>query len=418
MQTIQLSDSLRRLMILPFLLLIVCGLMVPSDGGHGILSIKSLVFLSSVLTVSLCILTNQKINQIQHKIICFLLLSLFFLLSWVLISLLYNETPLDSTWDQFKIFWITLSVIAMSIYLVTSQLIAFKTLLKTVIYANCLYSTFKIALVILHLLKVINIFTVIESLGIRFMSMGILNALPRLQTSIDIATPFILFFFLQSKNVQVKFNRSFSWYFLIISMLSIFLSFSRFLMFVGFLSVILHVFTLPLKKIVKIIPIFVLAVVLGIAALGIDNAYTIFEKRFLSKESQSSDLDRTEQVRDLIAEHDAFPFFGKGLGSYAENNIRDLDVKHSYEVQWVAFLMQFGLIGTFILCMGLLALAIKILSRPYNRKKVALFFLFLAWLFSGFTNPFLVSLTSGILYTLFYLYGMELSHKLRDLNEY
>jgi hypothetical protein len=417
MQTVQLSWPLRRVILLPFFLLIICGLLVPSDGGHGILSIKSLAFLSAVVTISLLLLTNKSLNNIQYKTICFLLFSLVFLIGWIFISLAYNETPMASAWDQFKIFWITVSVIAMSLYLVNTNVLSFITLLKTVIYANCLYSTVKIALVFLHIFGVLNIFTVIKFLGIRFMSMDILNTLPRLQTSIDIATPFILFFFLQRKQIGLHLNKYFNRYYLLISALSIFLSFSRFLMFVGLLSVVLHGLTLRFEKVVRIIPAIVLSLILGIAVLGFDNAYAIIENRFFSKASQGSDLDRTEQIIDLMTEHMQFPWFGKGLGSYAENNIRDLDVKHSYEVQWVAFLMQFGLIGISILCVGVVTLSIKILSRPCNRNKVALFILFLAWLFSGFTNPFLVSLTSGILYTLFYLIGIELSQnrKVEDI---
>lgn len=415
MQTVQLSIPLKRLLLLPFFLLIISGLLIPSDGGHGILSIKSLAFLSTVGTVILFLFVDKSINRIQFKTICFLLISLTFLLVWMLISLTNDETPLGSAWDQFKIFWITISVFGIATYLVSSGILSFPTLLKVVIYANCLYSTLKMSLVILHVLGVVNLFTVIKILGIRFMSMEILSTLPRLQTSIDIATPFLLFFFLKRKQIGMHLNKYFCLYYLLISTISIFLSFSRFLMFVGLLSIVLHGLTLRLEKIVRIIPIMLFSLIVGIAIIGVENTYTIIEKRFYSKENTGSDLDRVEQIDDLITEHMQFPLFGKGLGSFAENNIRDEDVKHSYEVQWVAFLMQFGLIGISIMLVGIVGLTIKILSRPLNRNKIALFILFLAWLFAGFTNPFLVSLTSGILFTLFYLNGMELAQPQRGL---
>lgn len=406
-----LSLPLRSFILLPYFVLIIAGLLVPSDGGHGLLSIKSLAFIATTFTIFLYLCSCRKFTPAQVKMFFFLLASLAFFLAWMLISLIYENTPFTSAWDQFKICWLTISVIVISVYLVSEDLISFSTFLKTVIYTNCLYSTLKVTLVLLHIVGVISIWSIVETLGIRFMSMGILGALPRMQTSIDIATPFILFFFLQRKQFGISMNKGFCFYYVLISFAALFLSFSRFLIFVGVLSFLLHAMTLGLSRLMRWVLYFVASCVILVAIIGSDNAYTIIEKRLFSKENRASDKDRVHQIEDLWGEHQEFPLLGKGLGSYVPNNIRDKDILHSYEVQWMAFLMQFGIVGIFFILIGIGVISLKILSRPWTRSKIALFILFLAWLFSGFTNPFLVSLTSGILYTLFLLMGNMMSEQ-------
>lgn len=410
-QTAQPSWSLlsfRSFVLLPYFILIIAGLTVPSDGGHGILSLKSLAFLATVSTVSLYLTASQKLSLSQFKILCFLLCSLTFLLAWMMISLAYGETPTSSAWDQFKICWLTVSVVAISVFVVTEKLISYATLLKTIIFANCVYSTFKVGLVLLHLMGIIHMWSIVDALGIRFMSMSILGGMPRLQTSIDIATPFLLFFFLQGKQLGITWNKRFRYFYLAVSIFAIFLSFSRFLMFVAALSFFLHFLTLQFRILVRALPIFLIACVVGLSLIGFDNVYMIVERRLFSNDNHASDQTRIEQVDALMEEHQQFPVFGKGLGGFAAKSIRDGQIMHSYEVQWVAFLMQFGLIGIVLVLLPMGMIVIKILTRPLNGSKIGLFVLFLSWLFSGFTNPFLISLTSGILYTVFLLGGKAL----------
>lgn len=409
--------SFQSLMLIPYFILIIAGLMVPSDGGHGLLNIKSLAFLATVLAVSLHITYSPKFNLSQYKILCFLLCSMSFLLLWMLIGFFYGETPSSSSWDQFKICWLTISVVAISLYLVMEELISFQTLLKTIIYANFTYSFLKIALVFFHLLGFINMWSVIQTLGIRFISMGILGNMPRLQTSIDIATPFLLFFFLQGKQLGITWNRLFRFVYLTISVMAIFLSFSRFLIAVAALSCLLHGLTLRFSTLMRSFAVFLAILSIGIGFIGIDNVYLIVERRFFSTNNAESDNTRVNQIDALVDEHQQYPILGKGLGSYAQNNIRDRVNLYSYEVQWVAFLMQLGMIGISFILLPVGVIASKILSKPLSRPKIALFILFLSWLFSGFTNPFLVSLTSGILYTLFLLSGLALNLHTRESHD-
>ncbi|MFN4174347.1 MAG: hypothetical protein ACK4HV_04505, partial [Parachlamydiaceae bacterium] len=134
----------------------------------------------------------------------------------------------------------------------------------------------------------------------------------------------------------------------------------------------------------------------------------VLEKRFNSEHSERSDIARKVQIESLT---DAFfmnPILGKGMGGFAEDSIRDSTFKHSYEVQWAAFLMQFGIVGLAFLFAPIFY--IFYLLFPLDRLRASLFIMFILWLLSGFTNPFLISLTSGIIYSIFVVAGYTIKH--------
>lgn len=401
------SQPLKALIVLPYLALIIAGLTVPSDGSHGFFNIKSLAYVCTVLSAAGYLLIVKKLSLIEWKMVCFLLASVCFLLIWLMVSLVYAETSEKSSWEQLKIVWLTVSVVAISAYFVYDGLISFQALLKTVLLTNFAYSTVKVSLVVLHCLGYINLWSIVDAMGVRFMSMDILGILPRFQTSIDIVTPFLLFFFLQSKRFGIEWTKTFKVIYLFISVIAIFLSFSRFLTFIALLSFLLHALTLRSSTIIKMIPIVFIFCFSVIYWIGIDDVYTIVERRFFSTDNFNSDLGRREQITALIDESAEYPLFGKGLGGYAPNMIRDTQLLYSYEVQWLASLMQFGIVGISLLLIPLGLISRNLLSRPISREKISCFILFLSWLASGFTNPFLLSLTSGIVYSIFLLAGHQ-----------
>lgn len=407
------TKSLKALLLLPFFILIISGFVVPSDGSHGFLNIKALAFVSSVFCTGAYILLRKKLNANQWKFFCYLIASLVFLLIWMAIGIARDSTPWNSTWEQFKIFWLTITVVVLANYLYEEKLVSIQRFLKVMIYANFAYSFAKVIMVILLCIGFFDMWGIVARLGFRFMSMDITGNVPRFQTSMDISTPFLLFFFLKSRSFGIDWSKKFRFLYLSISTLAILLSFSRFLTFAGLLSVALHAFSTKhsISVFLRIVSVLTLFIVTAIAWIGIDEASAIIERRLFSYANYASDQTRREQVHALITEYIEVPIIGKGLGGYAEGAIRDPQLLYSYEVQWVAFLMQFGLLGISCLVASTALIANKILSHPLTREKIALFMLFLGWLASGFTNPFLISLTSGILYALFLLCGKHLSRR-------
>jgi hypothetical protein len=169
------------------------------------------------------------------------------------------------------------------------------------------------------------------------------------------------------------------------------------------MSFLLYWFTLNAKKTILNI-IFGAVVLIGsIIAIGPSKVQKIVELRVLSRNTTASDTTRKLQINALLNEFYQSPYLGKGLGAYVSTNIRDPILKHSYEVQWMAFLMQFGIFGLSLILIPLGFIAFQILNIPHCQAKYAFLILYQLWLASGFTNPFLISLGSGILYTCFYL---------------
>jgi len=403
----------------PYFAMLVIGLMMPSDGNHGIMTPKSLSFLSCFGLMMFYTCFKLRVTIHQLRLICFALVFVCFLLIWMFIGHWQKNEWLESSFDQFKIFVITLATVMMTLNLVHEKLTTREKILKIIIYANCIYSTIKVMIVVLHLLGVVNMFKVLDLIGIRYMSMAMLQGnLSRLQTSVDIITPFLLLFVLQSDRLHLGLSKKFKWYYLIITAPAIFLSFSRFLYGVAVMSAVFYWFTLNVTGFVRVVILTISLVILGVAWVGIDKVQILIYERFFSYDNKMSDQVRVEQINALMAELDSFPLLGKGLGGYVEGLVRDGAIQYSYEVQWVAFLMQFGILGFILLLIPVLLIGYQLFLPPFNRVKMSFFGLFGIWLLSGFTNPFLISLTSGIVYSMFILAAdilKSVDHSSREL---
>lgn len=386
---------------LPFFLMLFAGLVIPSDGNHGILSPKSLSFLASAGSLSFLFLARQQLQSFHLKLLLLTFGAISFLLFWFLLGT-QNGNVFSAPTDQFKLFLITLSVPMMAVYLIQSKITSPQTIFKVIFGSSFFYSFSKILLVVLHFLKVVNLWEILNLLGVRFMSMSIYGGLERIQTSVDIITPFLVLFILHSKTLGINLPKGFKALYLSITFLSNLLSFSRFLIFIYFFSFILYGCTLSFPRLLKGTLLFGFLFFATIILIGIEHILPVIAMRFNSLDNYYSDQTRFEQMDALLSAHQKVPLLGQGMGGYVESYIRDEELKHSYEVQWFAFLMQFGLIGTSIILLPLIWIAYR-LMQVSDRTSLSFLVLFLFWLLSGFTNPFLISLTSGIVYSMFIL---------------
>jgi len=382
-------------------------MVIPSDGGHGILSIKSLAFLTSSVSLATYLLFYKNLQRNQVNLFLFLICFLIFITLWIIHSA-FAVTDISSLYDQFKLIFITLSVVAMTLFIAQEHLLSYENFLKTIVYANFCYSLIKIIVVFLFLAGFIDLEFFLEKIGVRFMSMAIYGDITRLQTSVDILTPFILYFVLQSRYLHVHFNPKFKYGYTLVSLLAILLSFSRFLLIAALLSLFLGWCLTDIWSKFKWFVIVMIVMIAGTSWIGYDKISTIVELRFFSRSSYESDSTRTRQIDALVSEFHQYPLLGKGVGSYSEKMIRDKTILHSYEVQWVAFLMQFGLIGLSILLVPLILICLEFITLPFSWFKTSSLLIFLTWLAAGFFNPFLISLSSGIMYALFAWTGRRL----------
>lgn len=237
----------------------------------------------------------------------------------------------------------------------------------------------------------------------RYMSMPIAGMLFRLQTSMDVPTPFLLFFALDKRAFLPR------WFlpvYLLVATLSNILSFSRYLLFIEGIALLLFFLQLRFTKQIAATCATAAFLVGATLLVGPAHVYTAIEQRLFSHANSKSDQVRHEQIEALWYTFEERPLLGQGLGGYAPHYIRDDQLLHSYEVQWNSFLMQFGLIGLIGILTGAGIIAYQL------RHQIAYLCLFGCWLLSGFTNPFLISLTSGVMYLLF------LSIPLTDLTDH
>lgn len=386
-----------------FLFLLAIGAILPSDGNHGALAPKSLAFLTAASFFLIYFISRWQLNLSQAKNTLFVWLSITFFALWYLVGIDQNPQIPSGQFDQFKVFMTTLFVPFSALYLIHEGVITPQKILRIVIFANFSYCLLKVTLMALHLLGVINVWTLMHLTGLRFMSMNILGELGRIQTSVDLATPFLAYFVLQSKSLNLGFSPKFKGVFLLITALSTFLSFSRLLIFAYGASIFFYGLTLSWQKQVKFwIGMSILSLT-GIILAGPQKVQQVVEKRLFSQDNDRSDATRREQIDAMMAASEKAPFWGKGLGGYTEECVRDFTLPHAYEVQWVAFFMQFGLIGIFFLLTPIAYIISRLLELPLRRNQIGYLLLFILFLIAGFTNPFLISLTSGILYTLFLL---------------
>lgn len=395
--------------IYSFLSLLFVGLFLPSDGNHGLFAPKSLAFLLSAFffLIYFCSRMQLKASQAWGALIIFSFL--FFFGVWYVVGIDQDPQVKSGQFDQFKVFMTTFFPAFAGWYLVNEKLISYPKMLRTIIFTNFAYNIVKTSLMVMHVLGIINVWTVMHKTGLRFMSMHIIGDLGRIQTSVDIVTPFLMYFVLQSETLGLKLSNRFKWIYAISAGASVFLSFSRFLIFAFFLSIVFHICTLPYFKQLKLWMIAALLCVAGTVAIGPDKVIQVVEKRFFSTDNSASDATRTDQISAMMRACDENPFMGKGLGGYTTECIRDHELPHAYEVQWVAFLMQFGVLGLPFLLAPLILIAWNFITIPITRAKIGYLLLFGLWLFSGFTNPFLISLTSGIIYMIFLITGEQIA---------
>jgi hypothetical protein len=137
---------------------------------------------------------------------------------------------------------------------------------------------------------------------------------------------------------------------------------------------------------------------------------TIFEARFLSSEAEISDIGRIEEARALISEIKVRPILGKGMGTYANTNVSSGVNMYSYELQWLAFLMQFGIVGEIGILL-LVAASARDLVVARHPARPWMFVLFLLWLLASWTNPYLTSSFAGATFGLF----MAMFYRMRTM---
>lgn len=124
----------------------------------------------------------------------------------------------------------------------------------------------------------------------------------------------------------------------------------------------------------------------------------LIELRFAGKQIEHSDDIRKGQFYYLFKGFCDHPLFGNGLGSYSRECIRSSVNPASYELEYVSFFFQFGLIG-FILIIGMLMFIFfkeTVLKCDTKTLEMMMFVNFMIWAVKPFFNPQFLSSSSGM----------------------
>jgi hypothetical protein len=286
----------------------------------------------------------------------------------------------------------------LSIFAIRRGLVTAERLITVIIYAIFAVSAAKVALV------AASFFTSIDPIQIvrrifgeeSTVAYSTLFGLVRLDFAADIIGAFALFALLAPSVSGVRFGRMLKLGICIVVALgSGFLAHSRATWFIYVACIFL---AMIVQRSWKTMAVTILAV-LGLAVCYYDVLGVVYEERFVV-EAELSDIGRIEQARALMGEIKARPFLGKGMGAHYAEDSRDIKGKFSYELQWLGFLMQFGIVGEVGILM-LVAASARDLLRAKHPAKPWMILLFLLWLLDSWTNPHITTSFAGATFGLF-----------------
>lgn len=122
--------------------------------------------------------------------------------------------------------------------------------------------------------------------------------------------------------------------------------------------------------------------------------------RFSDSLAGSSDAERIWQIKALTYFFWQAPLFGNGLGSYALQLKRSVELPYAYEVQILALLGQLGIFGTGCLVLLLINYYRKAFTFQSKTRffQFALLIVLCNFLASGFFNPSLLVSMSAVSY--------------------
>jgi hypothetical protein len=406
----------RNLLIFSFNLLTLVALVVP---GGQILGFK-IYLVAFILTIFFVVVDLLYITRkffSKTTFILILLASNLFLLVWLGIGIVSSNATLDGISNSYRLFFMTINYVYISYYLYKNKIIRIFDFFEYIIngaFIFCLIKVIVTACIFLNLVSLPEVMSFLKNtFDYEVVTQDIsTNNLYRFQFQNDTITPILLIvlFLPNYFNLQYKLNKLFL---IIIYSISIFISFSRWLWFLGiFLTCITFIYqqrsllsNFTKRSLTKknLVSIFYASLILLLITLNINTVSDTFAYRFFEKETVASDEVRESQYQALTSEIGQYPILGKGLGGYTEKIIRDPDNPHYYEMQWLAFTLQIGFLGMFILLIHLFYIGYNIYRIKMKEISLILVLSYLLWLFSGFSNPYMLSPISGIIFTLFLL---------------
>lgn len=382
---------------------------LPTGSVFGI-NIKVVVF-GVFLPIFLAYLLTAREGLSLGDVIFLASVSTFFCL-WSLIGVLNAETESTQVLYKLRDMVATVLVAWLCIFVIRRGIVRAEKLITVVIYG-----AFAVSLTKLGLLAGSLFFGAdpVEATRTVFYEAPIITGLMpfgliRMVFTPDLLGSFALFALLAPNASGTRFGRASTMVISTVLLASAFVAFSRYIWFAYLVAIFA---ALIVQRNWKALAVVASTAVLA-GAMFYDCFGAIFESRFLSSGTEISDVSRNMQSKVLIGEFKARPILGKGMGAHATGYLRDTPDErlYVYELEWLAFLMQFGIAGMtgLLLLVGLSARDLVLAKHPAAPWMWVLFFV---WLLAGFTNPYLTSSYAGGTFGLF----MAMFHRMRNMSQ-
>lgn len=402
-----LSSHARSITGTLFLVLLFLAVSLPTGSIFGF-NLKVVVFELFFAAFVLYIVTNRSILSTADVFLPLAVVaSLCF---WSLIGILNGQADTGQIFYQLRELGSAIVIAWLSIFFVRKGMVRPERLIATIICGMFTVSAMKIALVAGSLFFDINPIQIIQSVfgEASTVANSIDFNLVRLEFSADILGGFALFALLAPSLSGVRFSLTRKLVFCLVILLgSGFLAYSR---YVWFIYVVSTFTAMIVERTWRMMAVTVLAM-LVLCVPFYDVFQTIFEARFLSVGTDVSDAGRVAQARALMDEVKARPILGKGIGTHSNAYLSSDANLYAYELQWLAFLMQFGIVGETGILLLVAASAWDLILAKHPAKLWVLF-LFSLWLLASWTNSYLTSSFAGATFGLF----MAMFYRMRNNN--
>jgi hypothetical protein len=391
-------------LFLVLLFLVVC---LPTGAMFGV-NFKVIVFGLFFVPFMLFLATHR--DTLSRADVLFLIGVVACLCFWSLIGIVNGQADNGQILHQLRDLGSAILIAWLSIFAIRKGLVRPERVIAVIIFGMFALSAMKVALVASSLFFGFSPFQVIESVfGEGATVTGSIEFdLVRLQFPADILGSFVLFAVLAPSLSGVKIGRVPTFIICVVVVLgSGFLAYARYV----WLVYVVSLFTAMIVERSWKMMVVTIVVILMLCVPFFDTFQTIFEARFLSDAADISDAGRLAQANALLAEVKARPILGKGIGAHTNAYLSSDTLMYGYEMEWLAFLMQFGIVGGIAILL-LVAASARDLIMAKHPAKLWMLFLFVLWLLASWTNPYLTSSFAGATFGLF----MAIFYRMRNVS--
>lgn len=391
-----------------FIVYMAISLVLPS-GLVGPLNIKFIVLF---IFLTLFISTRPTFSK---KMLISSLLIFSACIFWFFLGVV-NSGSLAMPLSQFKAIMITFLFPLIAFHLLSKNLITPVKIYKVILYSMVFISIAKVFLLVYSAvtgLGFIDItFLVAKYFHTQIMTMKISPFIYRFQLPADLAAPLALFILLIGNrlNIDLKINSIMKIAYTMLIIFSIFISYSR---YVWAMTILVVIIAFMRSRKIRNYSLLIMLIFLLSAIFYHPYLHSLTE-RFFSHAVTVSDNIRIHELPYLLRYFESSPIFGHGLGAYVPSLIRDPHNKYSYEIQWVALLMQIGIVGVAAVCIALSLIVYPFVCCGINKTKLALLILLALWLSASFFNPYLTSSAAGVIFSFFVAAGYSVRNNISN----